>query len=197
MSHIAHTNESRCIYELVSAVTRMNVHTYVLYELVCTHVYVVGISLPWHIWMRLVIRGNESWHMHEKVILHIRMSHVVHSIMSCCAYGHGVVRHDSCICVPWLSRMCDMTHLYLQHDSSMRLTWSIHMCALTHSYMWHDSCACVTEVIGMCDMTHSYLRYDLLISVTWLIRAYIHTYINTYILRARGRYRVAKTHRMP
>jgi len=99
-----------------------------------------------------------------------------------CGKTHSYVRHDSLICVTWLTHMCDMTHSYVRHDSFISETWLIRMCKktrwcvirhihiwdMTHSYVRHDSLLCVTWLTHMWDMTHSYVWHDSLICVTWL-----------------------------
>jgi len=64
------------------------------------------------------------------------------------------LRHDSfrcsCICVPWLTRMCNMIRAYMWHDSCIYVVF-------TRSCVWHDSFICVTWLVHMCEMTHSYV----------------------------------------
>ena len=45
-----------------------------------------------------------------------------------CDMTHSYVRHDSFICVTWLTHMFDMTHSYVRHDSFMCATWPNHKC---------------------------------------------------------------------
>jgi len=101
--------------------------------------------------------------------------------------------HDSCMCVTWLMRICDMTHAYMQRDSGEvgwrreevreGMTWLIHMCDTTHAYMWRDSgevgwrCEEVGEcwklIFGKFLFEHRpcvlHMSHDSFICVTWLI----------------------------
>ena len=58
--------------------------------------------------------------------------------------------YRACICVAWLSHICDMTHSYIRHDSFIYVTRLIHICDMTHSYMWHDSYIYATWLVLRC-----------------------------------------------
>ena len=87
-----------------------------------------------------------------------------------------MVRYDSFIYEPWMSRIGDIyvayiwDMTYICDDSFMvRYDSFIYVSCLfcvSNSYVWHDSfkCAtflkCATWLIDMCDMTHSNVRHD-------------------------------------
>jgi len=51
--------------------------------------------------------------------------------------------------IRWLIHMFDMT----RHDSFMCVTWLSHECDMTQSWVWHDSVMCVTWLSHVCDMS--------------------------------------------
>ena len=46
------------------------------------------------------------------------------------------LQHDSCICVPWLIHVYNITHSYVWHDSFMCTTWLIHTCVQHDSFIF-------------------------------------------------------------
>ena len=81
-----------------------------------------------------------------------------------CDMTHGLLGHDSCICVTWLIHTCDMIHgmqvpELFEAKTSRRCTSRIRRvsdscCDMTHGFVWHESLKSVTWLLHTCDMTH-------------------------------------------
>ena len=82
---------------------------------------------------------------------------------------HSYVCHDSFVCVPWLSDMCDVTLLSVWHDSFTPVgstppnkCWLFAMastCAMTHADVWHGSFVCHDSCIRMTRLIHAYVSF--------------------------------------
>jgi len=80
----------------------------------------------------------------------------------------------SCICVPWLLRMWDMTHPYVWHDSFACGTWLI--------CLWSMTRACVIYIyIYIYIHVHIYIYTCIHVCIYIYTCMYIHIYIYIYI----------------
>ena len=112
--------------------------------------------LIWHKWIRHVAHMNKSCRTCKRIIPHIWMSHVTHTLQR---YTNGSVMSQT-----WISHAARV--------KCMMSTPHMRMSHVTHTFQRYAN-GCVMSNIRMSHVTHANASWHICGSVTWLVTCFV------------------------